>query len=100
MSESKSEKKPILFSLGQLVATPGALLALQRSNQSYIGFIARHLRGDWGEVLCKEDWELNDQAVKEGTRILSAYKTSQGEKIWIITEWDHSVSTILLPSEY
>ena len=102
MSEEKSKsgnQRTMSFPLGQVFATPGGLEALQRSNQSAIGFLARHLRGDWGEV-CAEDWAANDQAVKEGTRLLSAYKTSLGEKIWIITEWDRSVSTLLLASEY
>lgn len=91
--------KPMSFSLGQVLATPGALEALQRSSQSYIGFLLRHLRGDWGEV-CKEDWALNDQAVGDGTRLLSAYRTSHGERIWIITEADRSATTLLLPDEY
>jgi hypothetical protein len=97
--KSKSENKPLSFPLGQVYATPGALDALQKSGQSFIGFLCRHLRGDWGEV-CKEDWELNDQAVGNGTRLLSAYRTSQNERLWIITEADRSATTILLPDEY
>ena len=53
---------------------------------------------DWG-ILCEEDKESNDVAVKEGDRILAAYDTCQG-KIWIITEWDRSATTILFPDEY
>lgn len=99
MSESKSEKNAISFPLGQVVATQGAIKALEEAKQSYIGFLARHLRGDWGEV-CKEDWSANDQAVVEGTRLLSAYRTSKDERLWIITEADRSSTTILLPDEY
>ena len=102
MSDEKSNsvnQRQMSFVLGQVYATPGALAALQKSGQSYIGFLARHLRGDWGEV-CKEDWSANDQAVKEGTRLLSAYRTSKDERIWIITETDRSTTTLLLPDEY
>jgi len=59
------------FSLGQLLATPGALEALQRAGQSATEFLQRHVRGDWGEV-CKEDRQANEQALIDGTRILSA----------------------------
>ena len=58
----------------------------------------RHVSGDWGSV-CEEDKAENDRALESGDRILSAYETSHG-KIWIITEWDRSVTTILFPSEY
>ena len=59
----------------------------------------RHAAGDWGEVDA-EDWSLNDQAVLDGTRLLSAYRTLKGEKLWVITEADRSSTTLLLPSEY
>lgn len=91
--------KPVSFQLGQLFATPGALAALERAGQSPSEFIDRHLRNDWGEV-CKEDWQANDAALKKGTRLLSAYRTSKDERIWIITECDRSVTTLLLPDEY
>lgn len=93
------QKPSISFSLGRLVATPGALSALQRSGQSPIGFLSRHARGDWGEVDA-EDWQANDRAVADGSRILSAYRTANDEKIWIITEADRQVTTLLLPEEY
>ena len=87
------------FSLGQLVATPGALSALERAGQSPGVFIDRHLNGDWGEV-CGDDWALNDLALDDGDRLLSAYRTSLGERIWVISESDRSATTILLPDEY
>jgi hypothetical protein len=62
-------------------------------------FLDRHVRGDWGEV-SKADARLNDDAVKVGERILSAYKTSAGERLWIITEADRSSTCLLLPEEY
>jgi len=87
------------FSLGQLVATPGALRALEAAGQSPGYFLDRHLAGDWGEV-CDDDKRLNDEALVDGSRILSAYRTLKGVKIWIITEADRSSSCVLLPDEY
>ena len=92
-------EKSILFSLGNIYMTAGAKEALTESNQEPIEFLSRHVRGDWGEV-CKEDADENNFSVKNGFRILSAYKTTKGEKLWIITEADRSATTILLPSEY
>jgi hypothetical protein len=59
----------------------------------------KHLSGDWGSV-CKEDAATNDDAVQHGDRILSSYQIGERVRIWLITEWDRSVTTILLPSEY
>ena len=92
------------FELGQVVATPGALAALEKSGQSPSEFLKRHLRCEQGD-LCNEDHELNSTALQDGSRILSAYKTSKGVKIWIITEADdgnghRSATTLLLPEEY
>jgi hypothetical protein len=87
------------FSLGQTVATPGALEALAQAGQSPAFFLDRHVQGDWGEV-CDEDKRLNDQALADGDRLLSAYRTLKGERLWIITEADRSSTCILLPEEY
>ena len=88
------------FKLGRLVITPGALAALTESGDSPWHFVAqRHLAGDWGEV-DEEDWQLNDQALVDRSRILSAYSLKSGVRIWIITEADRSATTILLPDEY
>jgi hypothetical protein len=87
------------FALGSVVATPGAIEAMAESGQSPEFFLQRHASGDWGQV-DQEDWQLNDEAVKEGTRLLSAYMTLKGRKLWVITEWDRSATTILLPEEY
>jgi hypothetical protein len=87
------------FSLGQLVATPAALRALEEAGQSPAFFLERHLNGDWGEVDAS-DWRANDEALVTGERLLSAYQTLRGVKIWIITEADRSSSCCLLPSEY
>ena len=93
------------FSLGQVVATPGALEAFQRTGQQPSEFLRRHALGDWGD-LDQHDMRANDEAVrhegdpKRQARVLSTYRLKDGTKIWIITEHDRSVTTILLPSEY
>jgi hypothetical protein len=68
------------FSLGRIVAAPGGLEALGKAGQSPVEFLQRHARGDWGEV-CEEDRRADDQALIDGSRILSAYRTSLGEKL-------------------
>ncbi|MGD0899736.1 MAG: hypothetical protein ABR915_18035 [Thermoguttaceae bacterium] len=87
------------FPLGQIVATPGALQALQEAGQSPSFFLDKHVRGDWGE-LCNEDKRANDQALVDGSRLLSAYRTLRGERIWVITEADRSSTCLLRPDEY
>lgn len=88
-----------LFPLGQTVATPGALEAFSKAQQTPKEFLDRHARGDWGSV-CEEDGQANQDALLHGERLLSAYRTSLGDRIWIITEADRSVTTVLLPEEY
>jgi hypothetical protein len=87
------------FSLGRLLLTPGAQSALQEAGQSPLEFLARHARGDWGEVDAHDQRE-NELSLREGFRLLSAYRTRTDTKLWIITEADRSATTILLPSEY
>jgi len=90
---------PPLFSLGQTVATPGALEALTENFQSPAEFLNRHLGGDWGD--CDEhDRKENALGLKEGLRIFSVYHLRNGTKIWVITEADRSSTCILLPEEY
>ena len=87
------------FSLGRIVATPGALEAMEESGESPLDFIKRHVSGDWGEVDV-EDRETNEQALMHGARLLSAYRTKLGQRLWVISEADRSATTILLPEEY
>lgn len=94
---NNTSNKP-LFALGQIVATPGALELLESAEEASNEFIAKHVSGNWGD-LCDEDRELNDAALKEQSRLFSAY-TVGNEKIWVITEADRSSTTLLLPSEY
>jgi hypothetical protein len=87
------------FALGRTVATPGALEALAANGQTPAEFLDRHVRGDWGQV-CAGDGQLNDEAILNGDRILSAYILANRERLWIITEADRSSTCVLLPSEY
>lgn len=89
----------VRFNPGAVVATPGALEALHTAQQNAVHFLARHLRGDWGE-LDDPDKQANDHALTCRGRLLSAYTLSTGEKLWIITEADRSSTCLLLPSEY
>jgi hypothetical protein len=90
----KLSKKPA-FELGQIVGTPGALAAIRKAGQQPGEFLTRH-------VSCEsdEDRKENDYSLEHGFRLLSAYRTHAGDKLWIITESDRSVTTLLLPEEY
>lgn len=96
------------FELGELCYTPAALEVIQRYQVSPFHLICRHVSGDWGDV-CPEDAQTNEEALQQGSRIFSVYvlppplsegKTLSTAKVWIITEADRSVTTILLPEEY
>jgi len=96
-----------VFNTGHIVATRG-VYELASDNADFARFIQdslnRHVKGDWGDVN-DEDKEANDQALKQETRLLSAYNDDRFPKngvatIWIITEADRSVTTILFPDEY
>ena len=89
----------VKISAKRLTATPAAAAAFNRTGDSVVPFLHRHTHGDWGEV-DPQDHATNDQATVLGGRVLSAYSLSDGTKIWIITEADRSVTTILLPEEY
>lgn len=92
------------FHPGRLMATPAALAAIEAAGQGADEFVGRHLRGDWGEV-GGEDRRLNDEALSDGSRLLSAFTTAGGVRLWIITEAAdeggiRAATTILLPNEY
>ena len=91
--------KKTLFSLGQVVSTPGAIQAMVENHVGSIDLLARHAFGDWG-TMEDEDKAANDQAVKSGGRIFSSYPLPDGTVIWVITEWDRSATTFLLPENY
>lgn len=88
-----------LFSLGQVVATPGALAVLEAQEVTPATIIHRHVSGDWSDM-DKEDQKSNAEAIKDGFRVFSSYNLSSDTRIWIITEADRSSTTILLPDEY
>lgn len=93
------------FHPGRIVATPGAIEAMRASGQSAEVFLGAHLEGYWGGDLCEEDRQLNEEALLDGSRLLSAYRTLRGERLWIITEAEgddarRSATTILLAEDY
>jgi hypothetical protein len=87
-----------LLPLGRVVATPRALKLISEIGEDPFGYIARHATGDWGN-LCAFDRRQNEIALRDGYRVLSSYDVSTGQ-VWIITEADRSITTILLPEEY
>ena len=92
------------FELGRVVATPAALSVLEASGQTPIEFLHRHVHGDWGD-LPEGDRECNEEALRDSSRIFSAYITASGQKLWIITEavndrGRRASTTLLLPEEY
>lgn len=89
----------ILFQPGKVIFTPGAAEAFARNRELPSTYLDRHLAGNWGDVP-KEDAKENELSVRNGYRILSAYKLKDSTKLWIITESDRSSTTILLPEEY
>ena len=84
--------------LGRVVATPGALQILSEAGDDPLRYLARHASRDWGD-LDAHDRKENERSLKHGWRVLSSYPVGE-ERIWIITEADRSVTTILLPEEY
>lgn len=85
------------FPLGSLHATASALAEITRSD--ILNGLRRHLQGDWGD-LDEEDRQANERALVEDTRLVSRYRAANGTKFYIITEWDRSLTTILLPEDY
>jgi hypothetical protein len=92
-------KKQPAFELGLIVATPGALAALEKAGQEPGEFLTRHVNREWGD-LSSEDKKENDHSLEYGFRLLSSYRTNAGDRLWIITEADRSATTLLLPEEY
>lgn len=93
----------MVICIGQLVLTRGVAYEMEKDkDKEFERFVrksfSRHATGDWGD-LCEEDKAHNDYALENGERIFSAYENAD-TKIWIITEWDRSYTTILFPEEY
>lgn len=101
------------FALGQIVATPGALDLLEQTGFSALALVSRHVHGDWGDC-CDEDKATNELSVQQRMRVMSVYRLVDAERllqtpldkrsslptVWIITEADRSVTTLLLPEDY
>jgi len=90
--------RPALFSTGRVLATPAALIVLNAASITPDSLITRHVTGDWGE-LSIEDVDANQDALQHGWRLLSSFNVGE-RKVWVITEADRSITTLLLPSEY
>ena len=88
----------MLFKLGRVFATPSVLKHLEEHRINPIDLISCHATGEWGDIHT-DDCKLNDEAVRNGSRLLSAY-TVGGGRVYIITEWDLSSTTVVLASEY
>ncbi len=95
----KKQQHKRLFALGRVHCTPGACEAFEIADQHYPDFVHRHVRGDWGEL---EDQDIleNEYSLAEGYRLVSRYILETGAIIYIITESDRSMTTVLLPLEY
>jgi hypothetical protein len=87
----------MLFEPGDIYITRG-IAELVENGAKFAVYFRRHFEGDWGDM-CEEDCKENELSLKEGFRLMSSYATEWG-KVWIITEADRSVTTMLLPSEY
>ena len=87
------------FAVGRVVATPGAMDALQAAGVDALALLARHVTGDWGDVDA-QDAQENEFSIGRHLRILSAYALPDGARVWVLTEADRSMTTILLPGEY
>ena len=98
-------RKPVSFDLGPVVSTPGALETLQRNEMTGMELLARHANGDWGE-LCDQDKQTNEDALRDGSRLMSVYTLADGTTIWLITDAEiddqhhRQATTFLLPDEY
>jgi len=85
--------------LGRIFVTPAALAVLQATDVSIFDLLLRHLRGDWGDI-SETDRQQNELSLTAGLRILSSYPLRSDCKVWVITEWDRSATTVLLPGDY
>ena len=99
MNNDIHDSRAPLFNPGRIVATPGAMDALNDSPMQAAMLLDRHMRGDWGDI-CEEDSRANMDALRYGNRLVSVYATQSGARLWIITESDRSTTTLLLPDEY
>jgi hypothetical protein len=95
----RGERVSALLELGEVVATPGALEALAEARVEPHALLARHQSGDWGEI-SPEDASENARSFEHGWRVLSSYPLPTGQRVWVLTEADRSVTTLLRPEDY
>jgi hypothetical protein len=86
------------FRLGQVMATRDANHVMVEKDINPLHLLMRHGNGDWGDM-CASDKRSNDEALIDGGRIFSAYDVG-GVRLWVITESNRAVTTILLPEDY
>jgi hypothetical protein len=99
VNQSSSPSASPRFRLGRILATPAAVEVLAAAKVSIVDLLCRHVRGDFGD-LAESDRQQNELAVAAGQRILSSYVLPGGQTVWLITEWDRSATTFLLPGDY
>ena len=99
MAQQEHTTRRPLFSLGDVVITPGALAAFVAVGAYITPYVAQHQQGTWGQ-LDPHDVRANDHALQTGARLLSAYQLPDTTTIWIITAGDRSSTCVLLPNEY
>lgn len=90
---------PRKFALGRVLMTFGVNALVEQKRFDPSALLERHVAGDWGD-LDEEDKRANDASVEDGSRLLSSYRIDPGLTVWVITEADRHVTTLLLPSEY
>jgi hypothetical protein len=87
----------LLFNLGRVVISRNALDKIPPLDVQH--GLGRHALGDWGDLV-EEDRLSNERALVNDGQLLSVYRATTGQRFWIITEWDRSATTILLPEDY
>lgn len=95
MNSTRTRRLGARFKLGQVFVTPAALEAIEASQQSVLGLLVRHVRGDWGEISNIERVQ-NEHAIDANLRVISSYTVRDTRKVLIITDSDRSLTTILL----
>ena len=96
-TKERHQDQSVKFDLGRVVITAHAQDVLD--SQEVQSALVRHATGDWGDV-CREDRLANERGLKDDDRLFSVYHAANSRKFWIITEWDRSVTTILVPEDY
>ena len=105
MENDTPEACPVSFDLGPVVSTPGALRALAACGADPLHYVSQHARGDWGDI-DEADKQANQEALRTGARLMSAYTLPDGQKLWVITDAEiddnhhRQATTLLLPDEY